>query len=214
MTCGHGIVNNTEEAEALLVEGNERFLENMICDKNISLEKRIELSQGGQKPFAVILCCSDSRVPPEIIFDQGLGELFVVRNAGNVVDCVTLGSIEYGVAHLGAPLVVVLGHEKCGAVKATVDGEKPHGCIEEIINMIKPSLEKAKNHKDIDEDLYCLCEDENIMNSVRLIRNSPIIQKFEKEDKVKILGTKYGIEDENIMNSVRLISEFRESSSL
>ncbi|MBW1784728.1 MAG: carbonic anhydrase, partial [Deltaproteobacteria bacterium] len=103
---------------------------------NQTSERRLEL-KAGQDPFAVILGCSDSRVPPEIIFDQGLGDLFIVRVAGNVVDDMVLGSIEYAVSHLKAPLIVVLGHSHCGAVTATLSSHGPLagrlGCIAEAI---------------------------------------------------------------------------------
>jgi carbonic anhydrase len=132
-----------KEAQQKLIEGNNRY----VSGKNSLHTHKSDLVDG-QKPFAVILGCSDSRVAPEIIFDQGAGELFVVRVAGNVVESSQLGSIEYAVEHLGVKLVVVLGHADCGAVTATVNELKnrsdniSHG-IETVMQSIKPSAIKA-----------------------------------------------------------------------
>ncbi len=181
-------------AEQLLKEGNERFQSNNILPDDITINKRKDLVSNGQHPFAVVLTCSDSRVPPETLFDQGLGDIFVIRDAGNVIDPVELGSIEYGVEHLGSPLVVVLGHDNCGAVKAAVEGGEPEGNIKDIVEKIKPSLEKAK-HSCTDKDKLCeACENENIKNSVAQIENDPIIKKLEKENKVKVVGAKYHLD--------------------
>ena len=98
----------------------------------------------GQSPHAEILSCSDSRVPPEVIFDKGLGDLFVVRVAGNVVSDTELGSLEYGAAHLHVPLLVVLGHQHCGAVSAAVDGGETEGHISALINLLRPAVEKTR----------------------------------------------------------------------
>ena len=122
-----------------LKAGNERFVTGNLLPKDTYADDRKALCKG-QHPFAAVLCCSDSRVAPEIIFDQKLGDLFVIRNAGNVVDEDVLGSIEYAVEHLGTPLVVVLGHSCCGAVTATCqDGELP-GHIVDIAQRIRPAI--------------------------------------------------------------------------
>ncbi len=138
---------NGDEALKKLIGGNKFYVAGKSRHPHQTIERRTELAKG-QNPFAVILGCSDSRVPPEILFDQGLGDLFVVRVAGNVVDNAVQGSIEYAVEELGVPLIMVLGHERCGAVKAAVDvvekgGELP-GQIETIIDKIKPAVEKVK----------------------------------------------------------------------
>jgi len=122
-----------------LKEGNARFANGKSVQKADHSADREQLAKG-QRPFAVVLCCSDSRVAPEILFDQGLGDLFVIRNAGNVVDEDVLGSIEYAVEHLHSPLVVVLGHSSCGAVTATCQGGDLPGHIKTIAERIKPSL--------------------------------------------------------------------------
>ena len=130
---------DSQKALELLKEGNARFISGTLTPKDNYAELRENLSSG-QQPFAVVLCCSDSRVAPEIIFDQKLGDLFVIRNAGNVVDEDVLGSIEYAVEHLETPLVVVLGHSCCGAITATCqDGDLP-GHILDIAKRIKPSV--------------------------------------------------------------------------
>jgi carbonic anhydrase len=122
-----------------LKAGNERFITGNLSNKDTYAEDRKVLCEG-QHPFAVVLCCSDSRVAPEIIFDQRLGDLFVIRNAGNVVDEDVLGSVEYAVDHLETPLVVVLGHSSCGAVTATCQGSDLPGHILDLAKRIKPSI--------------------------------------------------------------------------
>lgn len=122
-----------------LKAGNERFVAGNLSNKDTYIEDRKKLCEG-QHPFAVVLCCSDSRVAPEILFDQKLGDLFVIRNAGNVVDEVVLGSIEYAVEHLETPLVVVMGHGSCGAVTATCQGGDLSGHILDLARRILPSV--------------------------------------------------------------------------
>lgn len=183
-----------EKALRQLMEGNERFVSGKPAEKDISSERRKNLSEKGQSPHAVILSCSDSRVPPEIVFDQGLGEIFVVRNAGNVVEPVALGSIEYAVKYLGVPLIVVMGHEKCGAIKAAVDGEETTRNIEEIINKIEPSVLKARSQTNNKEKLYEKAEDENVINSIEEIKKSEVIRSALVGGKIQIIGAKYHLE--------------------
>ena len=130
---------NTKQALDLLKAGNARFVSGALAQKDDYTTLRGKLSTG-QHPFAIVLCCSDSRVAPEIIFDQKLGDLFVIRNAGNVIDKHVLGSIEYAVEHLGTSLVVVMGHSCCGAVTATRLGEALPDNIMAIARRIKPSI--------------------------------------------------------------------------
>jgi carbonic anhydrase len=126
-----------------LKEGNERFVSGEVEHPSQSVADRARLTHG-QKPTAVLFGCSDSRVAAEIIFDQGLGDMFVVRTAGHVVDSSVLGSIEYGVQVLNVPLIVVLGHDSCGAVKATIEaldgGEVPGGFIRSVVERVTPSI--------------------------------------------------------------------------
>lgn len=130
-------------AMAKLKLGNDRFVAQKMKHPNLDKVRREKLSSM-QRPFAVILSCSDSRVPPEIIFDQGLGDIFVIRNAGNVLDEHVIGSIEYAVHHLGVNLVLVLGHESCGAVGAAMSETKESPSIESIKAAIEPAICKCK----------------------------------------------------------------------
>jgi carbonic anhydrase len=181
------------ESREKLIAGNERFTAGKPGAKDLGSTRRQDLSDNGQHPLALVVCCSDSRVPPELIFDQGLGDLFVVRTAGNVVDDVALGSIEYGAEHLHIPLIVVLGHEKCGAVKATVDSarahEHVHGCIKSITDKIKKSLDKVGDTLNVYED----CTNENIRSTMNEISANKIVGALIREGNTKVVGAKYGI---------------------
>lgn len=189
---------SADEAIELLKEGNKRFVDGKTQTQNISDERKQDLYENGQYPYAVIVSCSDSRVPTELVFDEGLGSVFVIRNAGNVIDAVTLGSIEYGAEHLGTPLIVVLGHQNCGAVKATVEGGHTTESIEEIINHIKPAYESAKEQSE-DENIICgLTEDNNIENSIDAIMESEVIKELVNENKLKVVGAKYSLEDGSV----------------
>lgn len=184
---------NTDDAKNLLIEGNKRFVSGNVLSEDISKENLKKLS-GGQKPFAVVVSCSDSRVDPETVFDQGLGDLFVIRDAGNVVDKITLGSIEYGAEHLNAPLIVVLGHESCGAVKATVDKAHVSENIQGIVDKINISLKTVEANNPPKDKVYQEVEDANIKSTVSEIEKDPIIEELIKENKVKVIGAKYHIE--------------------
>jgi len=137
---------SADEALTKLKQGNEHFVQMHLKHPNVSKQRRVDLTKG-QHPFVAVLSCSDSRVPTEIIFDQGLGDIFVIRNAGNVLDEHVIGSIEYAVHHLGVNLVVVMGHETCGAVAATMQGGKESPDIETLKKSIEPAV--------------CLCEKSN-----------------------------------------------------
>src|SRR5262245_41394070 len=142
-----GTLLNVQSDEALrrLLQGNRRFVAGELKQPTGSvLVKRRQALAKTQNPFAVILGCSDSRVPPELIFDMTLGDLFVVRTAGEVVDRVALGSIEFAIEHLGTRLIVVLGHQSCGAVSAAVSGPAETGNIPNVLKAIQPSVKKAK----------------------------------------------------------------------
>lgn len=182
-----------EQAKQLLEEGNKRFVSGSILNKDLTQARRENLDKNGQKPFAVVLTCSDSRVPPELIFDQALGDLFVVRVAGNVVDPVAMGSIEYGAEHLGAPVILVLGHSHCGAVKASVDGGEAPGSIGSIVAKIKPLVDKAKGTGATGDALYQKVEDENITAVAAEVEKSPVIEHLIGQKKATILSAKYDI---------------------
>jgi carbonic anhydrase len=180
-----------DEALQKLIVGNRRYASGRPAHPNQSIDRRTEVVKG-QEPFAVIVGCSDSRIPPEIIFDQGLGDIFVIRVAGNIVDDAALGSIEYAVDHLGSRLIFVLGHGKCGAVSATVQGGEAHGHIGSIVKSIIPAVEKAKTQPG---DLL----DNSIKSNVRLVASQiesskPVLSKAANEGKIRIVGGYYNIE--------------------
>ena len=132
-----------DTALAKLKEGNLRFATSEVSQSKPTAARRKETVQG-QHPFAIIVGCADSRTPPELIFDQNLGDLFVIRTAGNLVDDHALGSIEYGVEHLGARLIVVLGHTRCGAVTAALESDHAPGHIDSLVRDIQPAVKAAK----------------------------------------------------------------------
>lgn len=189
------IISSPDVAKQLLIEGNGRFISGKPLSKDLSSTKRMDLMKNGQHPFAVIVSCSDSRVPPELLFDQALGDLFVIRVAGNVITPVELGSVEYAVEHLKAPLVVVLGHEECGAVTAAVQGGETHGSITAITNKIKPAIDEAKAMGLTGKDLIEKSADFNIQNAVIDISGSPIIKEGLDSKLVKILDAKYDLDE-------------------
>ncbi len=182
---------NGKQALQKLFEGNTRFVASHALHPNQTAKRRSELT-AGQHPFAVVVGCADSRVPPEIIFDQGLGDLFVIRVAGNIVDDVVLGSIEYAVEHLGVPLVMVLGHESCGAVTASIQGGEPHGHIGSIVKAIQPAVEQAKEQSG---DLLVNAIQTNVARVVEHIKTvAPILSQAVKEEKVQVVGGYYNLD--------------------
>ena len=195
--AGSGI--SADEALQKLLDGNKRYVEqHMTGEKLCDVSAREGLAKS-QHPYAIILSCSDSRVPPEIVFDKGLGEIFVVRVAGNVPDPVVLGSVEYAAEHLGSPLVMVLGHERCGAVTAAVDAKgKPEGNIGAIIKTIAPAVKQAKKEFR-GTDTAGLVEaaiDVNVkLVAGNLIKRSPVLKHMVKEGKLKIVAAKYDLDD-------------------
>ncbi|WP_298737636.1 carbonic anhydrase [uncultured Chitinophaga sp.] len=130
---------------ALLQEGNKRFHSHQMQHPHTNKQWMSTVSRE-QHPEAIIVCCSDSRVCPELVFDQGLGDLFVIRSAGNIISPVELGSIEYGVEHLGVHLIIIMGHERCGAIEAFANGELPHGYIKTLIDTLKNESEIKQIH--------------------------------------------------------------------
>jgi len=192
----------TDPTEALerLRAGNARFVENKPS-LNLSAVDRARL-QSGQTPFAVILGCSDSRVPTEIVFDQGLGDLFVIRVAGNIVAPSQIGSIEFAAQKFGTKLVVVLGHTSCGAVEATIDelrrpAEKQSRNIAAIVGRIRPSvmdLLEAGEVKDYDE-LVGKAVRENVRYSANALRHgSDIIEELIGNGELLIVGAEYSLD--------------------
>ena len=182
-----------DQALAQLMAGNRRFQHDTTGHPLLHAKRRAELV-GGQAPFAIILSCSDSRVPPELIFDQGLGGLFVVRVAGNTVTRAGLESIDYGVDNLGASLIMVLGHDSCGAVKGAL-GEcvsKPAAKLPEIFANICPAVGEASKRGA--DNLESRAIDLNVTNQVRMLEGSPLFKKRIADGSLKIVGGRYNLE--------------------
>lgn len=181
-------VSSSDEALQILKEGNARFATDKSVLRNINAERRESL-KNGQNPYAVIVSCSDSRVTPTTVFNAGLGELFDIRLAGNVVDDDALGSIEYAVEHLNTPLIVVMGHQNCGAVTATynevVKGEKVSGNMESFVKKITPSVNKNGT---IDDAIHT-----NIDMVVKEISEDKGIKTLIDQGKVKVVGAYYDL---------------------
>lgn len=182
-------IQTADEALTRLKEGNRRFLSNDSELINVSEQRRQQL-EDGQEPYVVVVSCSDSRVTPTAVFNVGLGEIFDVRIAGNVVDKDALGSIEYGVEHLHAPLIVVMGHEKCGAVTAAYDklkkGTEVDGNIKSIVDKITPSI---KDSDDLDEAIH-----DNIDKVADTIENDKIVKHLMDQGKVRLVKAYYALD--------------------
>ena len=178
-----------EQALERLLAGNRRFQENNLEHPDLNRERRVALSKS-QNPFAAILSCSDSRVPPEIVFDEGLGDLFVIRNAGHIVDNAVLGSAEYAVGHLNVPLIVVLGHSSCGAVKAAVDGLR-EAHLTSIVRAIAPAVKQARHGAG---SLWESSVKENIRMSVQtLVSSKQILGRAVERRTLRVVGAHYDL---------------------
>jgi len=193
---GRSIGQNAEEnitADSVLAElksGNEHHVAHRYQHPHETVDRQRQLV-AGQHPHAEILSCSDSRVPPEIVFDQGLGDLFIIRVAGNVATDTEIGSLEYGAEHLHIPLIVVLGHQSCGAVTAAVQGD-PEGHIAALVNLIKPAVEKSRG---MSGDPVANAVRINVEIVVRQLRTStPILSELVAHGKLKIVGGVYSLE--------------------
>lgn len=185
-------------ARERLEAGNARFVAGKSAYPDQSLARRKKLG-GGQAPFAGILSCADSRVPPELIFDQGLGDLFVVRSAGQVVDDAVLGSLQFGVGELNIPLLVVLGHSSCGAIKATIEAIKkkspPSGtAIDALVEALKPSVMEAEEGGATEETLLPAAVSNNVDRVVEQLKGSKVISSAIKAGKVRVLGGIYDVD--------------------
>ena len=206
----HQIMNLSDRALNILKKGNLKYLGSEVAKRD-----RKALAQA-QHPFATILSCSDSRVAPEIIFNQGrVGSLFVTRNAGNVVDKMTLGTLEYGVEHLKTPLIIVLGHERCGAITAAVNAILNHETptnshIQSIIDYINPSAKsiiEKMSPEDVanmsiksKDDLITAISQGNIHQVMQqIIQDSPILAHAVIKKEVKIIGAYYDLDEGNLI---------------
>ncbi len=179
-----------------LERGNERFVEGKPSHPN-ETALRIRNLKDGQNPFVTIVSCSDSRVPPELVFDQGFGDIFSVRTAGHVIGDFELGSIEYAVEHLHCSLIVVMGHTHCGAVKAFVESKGDYAHMDHLSSVMAYLGEEAEEKRLIAVDSLVLDKaiDANIFHDVQVLRSStPILSHYYYSKKVQIIGALYDIE--------------------
>lgn len=188
---------NPDEALKLLQEGNKRFIDGKPAHINTGLNRVKETSKG-QHPFVTINSCSDSRVPVELLFDRGFGDIFVIRNAGNVSDTDEVGTVEYGTEHLGTRLVVILGHTSCGAVTAVAKGDSVEGNIPKLVDNIVPAVNKVKSKNTGHAHDKWLNEaiTQNVWQSYEdLLNKSEIVKHLVKDGKVKVVGAMYNVEN-------------------
>ena len=176
------------EALDQLKNGNDRFTQDKLEHNHQDSGRRQALSEG-QHPFAIILSCADSRVVPELAFDQGLGEIFVVRVAGNVANTSSIASIEYAVANLGVKLIVVMGHESCGAVSAAIGGGDAGPNLNSLISLIEPAVNQSS-----DKAVSAVVKENVRINAKALIEKSDIISSAVKENDVKVVTAYYNLE--------------------
>ena len=187
---------SADEALRRLQDGNGRFVSGQVEHPRADRGRLQDTSTSGQHPFAIVISCSDSRVPPEIIFDQGVGDVFVVRVAGNVVGTHEIGSAEYALEHLATQLLVVLGHTGCGAVAAAVSGGEVHGNVASIVEIIRPAVAEAqRTHPKLHgKDLMPAAVEANVWNSAhKLVQLSSVVRDLAHDGKLKIVGGVYDI---------------------
>lgn len=185
-----------DQALAELMEGNKRFIEKKQLNKHHDLSRLAEVAQD-QAPFAAILGCADSRVVPEITFDQGIGDIFVVRVAGNIAVTEDVASEEYAVAILGVPLIMVLGHQRCGAVKAALDAKAKNlpGVLTSLVDAIKPAIKASAKQPG---DRLTNAVKANVQLQVKRLKKSSIIARAIKQGKLKIVGAYYDLDSGKI----------------
>ncbi|MDF5736205.1 MULTISPECIES: carbonic anhydrase [unclassified Nostoc] len=173
-----------------LLDGNERFAQRKRRNPHQTYSRLAEVAKG-QKPFASILSCADSRVPSEIVFDQGLGDLFVCRVAGNIATREEIGSLEFGSLVLGSKVILVVGHERCGAVDAAIKGAQVPGQIGSLLEAIQPSVESSKGKSG--DKLENVCK-ANVLAQIKKLNSSPVLSELIKAEKLKIAGAYYDLD--------------------
>lgn len=192
----------------ILEEGNKRFINNLKMNRN--LMQQLDDTQHDQYPFAVALSCMDSRTSVELIFDQGLGEIFSIRVAGNIVNDDIVGSMEYACQVAGAKLIVVLGHTKCGAIKGACDHVEM-GNLTGLLEKIKPSIEKTIQHKETTAHNTIYAEKvayANVLNSIEeIIERSSILRSLFREGKIGIAGGMYSVENGRVHFTKKMFAE-------
>jgi carbonic anhydrase len=182
---------SADQALEQLMAGNARFVAHAQTHPNQGAARMHELA-GGQHPIAVVLSCADSRVGPELVFDQGLGDLFVVRVAGNIADDASIGSIEYAVEHLGVPLIVVIGHEKCGAVTAAMNGGETGNHIHAVVDPIMPVVAEAKKRAGDPVDAAIRLNVNRVVD--QLEHTAPILAGKVGDKTLRIVGAYYSLD--------------------
>ncbi|HEY9702710.1 MAG TPA: carbonic anhydrase [Allocoleopsis sp.] len=183
--------NNVTPDQAIkqLMAGNDRFIKQKRKYPHQTIARLKEVAKG-QNPYAAILGCADSRVPLEIVFDQGLGDLFVVRVAGNIVTPEETGSLEFGTLVLGAKVIMVLAHSECGAVKSTIQGGSVPGQIGSLLEAIKPAVDKTEGKKG---DRLINATKQNVLEQIEKLKASPVISQLITDGKLKVIGGYYDL---------------------
>lgn len=190
-SMGEALPTTPDAAIEALRAGNERWISGKTTSPNTDAARRESTATNGQKPFATIYTCADSRLPVERMFDQGVGDVFVLRIAGNVIGAHETGTIEYGVEHLHTPVMVVMGHTQCGAVTAACSNVHASESIESLLNEIKPAIDRARllHPEATDAKLVEYAVNENVWESVfQLFRNSETVRTLVQDGKVKVVG--------------------------
>jgi carbonic anhydrase len=177
-----------------LMQGNQRFVNGKLENPRRNLARLAEVAKS-QKPFAAILGCADSRVPSEIIFDQGFGDLFICRIAGNVATPEEIGSLEFGTLVLGAKVIVVMGHKRCGAVEATIKGAQVPGQIASLLDAIRPAIKDSEGQTG---DRLENATKANVLYQIEQLKKSPVLSELIQKDKLKIVGGYYDLDTRTV----------------
>lgn len=180
-----------DQALQMLMDGNERFVKGKPINSTNRDIKRVRVVSQNQYPFASILSCADSRVPAEIIFDQGFGDLFMCRVAGNIATPEEMGSLEFGTSVLGSKVLMVMGHKRCGAVTAAIKGGEFPGQIGSLIEAIQPALKNASISKSdqLEEGVKA-----NVLYQVQTVKKSPVVSQLIQDNKLKVVGSYYDLD--------------------
>lgn len=188
---------DADRALELLTEGNARWVANKAEAPNTSADRRESTAKNGQKPFATVLSCADSRVPIERVFDRGVGDVFTVRVAGNTAGASESGTIEYGIEHLNTPLLVVMAHSQCGAIKAAVSGAAIHGAVADVIKQVRPAVERARKlyPSASGDELVNLAIRENVWQQIYgVLEQSEAVRSLATSGKIKVVGAVYDLD--------------------
>ncbi|MEY2830860.1 MAG: hypothetical protein RLZZ574_118 [Cyanobacteriota bacterium] len=181
-----GVDMTPDQALEKLMEGHQRFVQNKATNTDRSLKYLQSVSED-QKPFAAIIGCADSRSSLEVVFDQGFGNLFVVRDAGNVVTPEEVGSLEFGTLVLGAKVLLVMGHYGCGAIKAALAGQEVPGSIQSVLAQIEPAVKDYKGQQD-DKEAMKKATELNVIHQVNKLKQSPVLSELVTKNQLKIVG--------------------------